>query len=206
VRDVEAYRTYSAAFKINIACERLPQYKAFDPQACGFAYPTYAHIGPTIEYLERAYDDAKYGDWSRDPFITPVAPSFVDDTVAPPGKHVVHLFGGTRPTRFARRLAEPQGGVRANVPARDGRARARLLDGIIGMQVLTPPDIEAIIGSPHGHIFTANCSPTSSSSPGPRRTSPTTAARSRVSTSAAPPPIRAAASAPCPATTPPARS
>jgi phytoene dehydrogenase-like protein len=97
VRDVEAYRTYSAAFKINIACERLPQYKAFDPQACGFPYPTYAHIGPTIEYLERAYDDAKYGDWSRDPFITPVAPSFVDDTGRPPGKHVVHLFGGHAP-------------------------------------------------------------------------------------------------------------
>ena len=97
VRDIEAYRTFSTAFKINIACERLPQYTSFDPQACGFAYPTYTHIGPTIEYLERAYDDAKYGDMSREPFITPVTPSFVDDTVAPPGKHVVHLFGGHAP-------------------------------------------------------------------------------------------------------------
>jgi phytoene dehydrogenase-like protein len=55
VRDVETYRTFSTAFKINIACERLPQYSAFDPQACGFAYPNYTHLGPTIEYLERAY-------------------------------------------------------------------------------------------------------------------------------------------------------
>ena len=52
VRDVEAYRTFSTAFKINIACEALPQYTRSMPQACGFAYPTYTHIGPTIEYLE----------------------------------------------------------------------------------------------------------------------------------------------------------
>ena len=53
VRDVESYRTYSAAFKINIACERLPNFTAFDSATCGFAYPTYTHIGPTIEYLEK---------------------------------------------------------------------------------------------------------------------------------------------------------
>ena len=101
VRDLRGYRTFSAAFKINIACERLPQYTSFDPAACGFAYPTYTHIGPSIEYLERAYDDAKWGAWSREPFVTPVAPSFVDDTVAPPGKHVVHLFGGHAPYTLA---------------------------------------------------------------------------------------------------------
>ena len=52
MRDIESYRTFSTAFKINIACEALPQYTSFDPQACGFPYPTYTHIGPTIEYLE----------------------------------------------------------------------------------------------------------------------------------------------------------
>jgi phytoene dehydrogenase-like protein len=97
VRDIEGYRTYSTAFKINIACERLPQFSSFDAAACGFAYPTYTHIGPTIEYLERAYEDAKAGDWSRDPFVTVVTPSYVDDTISPPGKHVVHLFGGHAP-------------------------------------------------------------------------------------------------------------
>src|SRR5688500_2494904 len=97
VRDIEGYRTYSTAFKINIACERLPQFSVFDAAACGFAYPTYTHIGPTIEYLERAYEDAKAGDWSRDPFVTVVTPSYVDDTISPSGKHVVHLFGGHAP-------------------------------------------------------------------------------------------------------------
>ena len=154
VRDIEAYRTYSGAFKINIACERLPQYKSFDPNVCGFAYPTYTHIGPTIEYLERAYDDAKYGDWSRDPFVTPVAPSFVDNTISPPGKHVVHLFGGHAPYK----LREGDWASRKDEFAKNV---LRVMDehapgfssGIVGMQVLVPPDIEAKIGSPHGHIF-----------------------------------------------------
>jgi phytoene dehydrogenase-like protein len=154
VRDIEAYRTYSTAFKINIACEALPQYTSFDPQACGFAYPTYTHIGPTIEYLEKAYDDAKYGDMSREPFVTPVTPSFVDNTVAPPGKHVVHLFGGHAPYT----LKEGDWTTRKDELVRNVM---RVIDehapgfssGVIDMQVLTPPDIEAKIGSPHGHIF-----------------------------------------------------
>ena len=154
VRDVVTYRTYSTAFKINIACERLPQYSAFDPQACGFAYPTYTHIGPTIEYLERAYDDAKYGDMSRQPFVTPVTPSFVDNTVAPPGKHVVHLFGGHAPHT----LKEGDWTTRKDELVRNvmqvvDEFAPGFSSGVIDMQVLTPPDIEAMIGSPHGHIF-----------------------------------------------------
>lgn len=154
VRDLEAFRTHSAAFKVNIACERLPQYTAFDPDACGFAYPTYTHIGPTIEYLERAYDDAKYGDWSKEPFITPVAPSFVDRTIAPAGKHVVHLFGGHAPysLREGDWATRKEEFTRNVLRVMDEHAPG-FSDGIIGLQVLTPPDIEAKIGSPHGHIF-----------------------------------------------------
>ena len=153
-RDVESYRTYSTAFKINIACERLPAYKVFDPQKCGFPYPTYTHIGPSIEYLEKAYDDAKYGEWSRDPFITPVTPSYVDDSISPPGKHVVHLFGGHAPYT----LREGDWKSRKDEFAKNvlrvmDEHAPGFSDGIIGMQVLTPPDIEAAIGSPHGHIF-----------------------------------------------------
>ena len=75
VAEIRRYRTFSTAFKINIACERLPQYSAFDAAACGFDYPSYTHIGPTIEYLEQAYDDAKHGGISRRPFVTPVTPT-----------------------------------------------------------------------------------------------------------------------------------
>ena len=154
LRDIDHYRTFSTGFKINIACERLPEYSAFDAGQCGFAYPGYTHIGPTIEYLEHAYDDAKYGDISRRPFITPVAPTSVDHSIAPPGKHVLHLFGGHAPYE----LKEGDWSTRKNDLVE--RALGVLeefapgfSDGIIGMQVLAPPDIEAIIGSPQGHIF-----------------------------------------------------
>ena len=155
VSEIRRYRTYSTAFKINIACDRLPQYRAFDAAQCGFAYPTYTHIGPTIEYLEAAYDDAKNGSWSKNPFLTPVAPSFVDNTIAPPGKHVLHVFGGHAPYTLADKTwSEDEKGKFASNALRviDDFAPG-FSGGIIGMQVLTPPDIERIIGSPHGHIF-----------------------------------------------------
>ena len=154
VRDIETYRTKSAGFKINIACERLPQYSAFDAAACGFDYPSYTHIGPTIEYLEQAYDDAKHGGISRRPFVTPVTPTAVDDSIAPPGKHIVHLFGGHAPYD----LAEGDWATRKDELARNALAvvdefAPGFSSGIIGMQVLAPPDIEAILGIPGGHIF-----------------------------------------------------
>lgn len=154
VRDLESYRTYSTAFKLNIACERLPQYKTFDSAKCGIPYPTYTHIGPTIEYLERAYDDAKYGEISRKPFLTPVTPTFVDDSVAPPGKHIVNVFGGHAPYQ----LAEGDWSTRKSDLVRNALSvldehAPGFSDGIIDMQVLAPPDIEAAIGSPQGHIF-----------------------------------------------------
>ncbi|HMK85437.1 MAG TPA: NAD(P)/FAD-dependent oxidoreductase [Steroidobacteraceae bacterium] len=154
LRDIDTYRTFSTAFKINIACDRLPQYEAFDPEACGFAYPTYAHVGPTIDYLERAYDDAKYGDMSRQPFVTPVTPTFVDSSLAPPGKHVVHLFGGHAPhTLREGDWTSRRGELVRNVLGVVDEFAPGFSEGIIDMQVLTPPDIEAAIGSPHGHIF-----------------------------------------------------
>lgn len=154
LRDIDHYRTFSTAFKINIACERLPQYRAFDADKCGFAYPSYAHIGPTLEYLERAYDDAKYGDISQRPFITPVTPTFVDDSIAPPGKHVVHLFGGHAPYQLKDGdwTSRKDDLVKRALGVLDEFAPG-FSSGIIGMQVLAPPDIEAIIGSPQGHIF-----------------------------------------------------
>ena len=122
------FRTFSTAFKINIACERPPQYRAFDADKCGFDYPSYVHIGPDIEYLERAYDDAKHGWYSSRPFITPVVPTTVDDTLAPPGKHVVNLFGGHAPYELKNATWEHErDNFVAHRAGRDRRLRARLL-------------------------------------------------------------------------------
>src|SRR5437016_904865 len=100
LREIDTFRTFSTAFKMNIAAHEPPRYRAFDAAREQFGYPTYVHIGPDIEYLERAYDDAKYGWYSRRPFLTAVVPTIVDDSLAPAGKHVVNVFGGHAPYKL----------------------------------------------------------------------------------------------------------
>ena len=154
IGEIETYRTFSTAFKINIACERPPQYRAFDKAKAGFDYPTYVHIGPTIDYLERAYDDAKYGGYSQRPFITPVAPTIVDDSLAPPGKHVINLFGGHAPYELKGKdwASERDKFVGCVMRTMDEFAPG-FSSGVIGMQTLLPPDLEDLIALPQGHIF-----------------------------------------------------
>jgi phytoene dehydrogenase-like protein len=153
------YRTFSTAFKLNLACERPPQYRGLDKAladgALGrFGYPTYVHIGPDIDYLERAYDDAKYGWYSSRPFITPVVPTMVDDSLAPPGKHVVNLFGGHAPYKLRNGdwRTERDGFAKTVMATMDEFAPGFSSD-VIHAQLLLPEDIEALIGLPQGHIF-----------------------------------------------------
>jgi phytoene dehydrogenase-like protein len=154
LRHIRDYRTFSTAFKLNLAVEAPPRFAAFDPAKCGFAAPSYAHVGPDIDYLQAAYEDACHGRWSRRPFLTTVVPTMVDDTLAPPGKHVVNVFGGHAPYALKDRgwdEARPEF-LRTVYETLDEVAPG-FSDGIIASQVLLPPDIERIINSPHGHIF-----------------------------------------------------
>jgi phytoene dehydrogenase-like protein len=155
LREIDSFRTFSTAFKMNIAAHEPPRYRAFDPAKAGFPYPTYVHIAPGIEYLERAYDDAKYGWYSAKPFLTPVAPTIVDDSLAPPGKHVINIFGGHAPYELR------AGASWANEKHNLTKAALNVLDDmapgfssrIIDIETLVPPDLEAIVGLPQGHIF-----------------------------------------------------
>jgi phytoene dehydrogenase-like protein len=152
--DIDAFRTFSTAFKMNIAAEAPPAYRAFDPRRTGFAYPTYVHVAPGIEYLERAYDDAKYGRFSARPFLTPVVPTLVDDTLAPAGQHVVNVFGGHAPYALKDDSwvsAKPRL-VAAALAVMDEMAPG-FSSRIIDLETLVPPDLEEIVGLPQGHIF-----------------------------------------------------
>jgi phytoene dehydrogenase-like protein len=159
VREIKGYRTMGAAFKMNIACERPPQYKILervrrDGVLGSFSYPTYMHIAPDIDYLERAFDDAKYGWYSKEPFITPVVPTIVDNTLAPPGKHVVNLFGGHAPyTLKGGDWATEKDNFKKNVLDAVERFAPGFRDDIIEAQLLVAPDIERIVNLPQGHIF-----------------------------------------------------
>jgi len=159
VRDLQAYRTFSTAFKMNIACEQPPQYsclpKALADGALGdWSYPTYVHIAPDIDYLERAYGDARDGWYSAEPFVTPCVPTIVDPTLAPPGKHVVNLFGGHAPYTLKNgdwAVEKPR--MRQNVLNVVDRHAPGFSSAIIADQFLIPEDIERIVGLPQGHIF-----------------------------------------------------
>jgi len=148
------YRTYSTAFKINVAAEAAPNYAAFDADKCGFDAPNYVHIGPDIDYLQAAYEEARQGRYSSRPFITAVVPTMVDDTLAPAGKHVVNLFGGHAPYELKGQSWEEArpGFVQAVFDTIDEIAPG-FSNGVIDSQVLLPTDIERIISTPHGHIF-----------------------------------------------------
>jgi phytoene dehydrogenase-like protein len=155
LREIDSFRTFSTAFKMNIAAHEPPRYRAFDAAKAGFSYPTYVHIAPGIEYLERAYDDAKYGWYSAKPFLTPVAPTIVDDSLAPPGKHVINIFGGHAPYQLrsdASWANEKHNLTRAALSVLDDMAPG-FSSRIIDIETLVPPDLEAIVGLPQGHIF-----------------------------------------------------
>ena len=152
--EIESFRTFSTAFKINIAAEAPPAWRAFDKAKAGFDYPTYVHVAPDIDWLERAYDDAKYGWYSAKPFVTPVVPTIRDETIAPAGKHVVHLFGGHAPYELKNASWEQErAGLVKNVLGVVDEFAPGFSSQIIDMQVLLPPDIEEILNIPNGHIF-----------------------------------------------------
>ena len=155
LRDIATFRTFSSAFKMNIAAHQPPRYRAFDAARLGFKYPTYVHIAPDIDYLERAYDEAKYGWYSSRPFLTPVVPTIVDDSLAPAGQHVINVFGGHAP--YALRGGASWEAEKPNLT----RAALAMLEEmapgfgaqVISVETLVAPELEAIVGLPQGHIF-----------------------------------------------------
>ncbi|HEX2528298.1 MAG TPA: NAD(P)/FAD-dependent oxidoreductase [Geminicoccus sp.] len=160
MREIEGYRTFSTAFKMNVACHHPPQYRSFRKEDVGFDYPTYVHVAPDIDYLERAYDDAKYGWYSAKPFVTPVVPTIRDDTLGPPGKHVVNLFGGHAPYQLkGGDWATEKPNFVKNVLATMDEFAPGWSSEIIDMQVLLAPDIEEVVALPQGHIFQGELAP-----------------------------------------------
>ena len=138
--------------KVNLALSGLPSF-ACRPEpgahlAGGFS------IAPSVDYIEAAYDEAKYGSWSRTPFVDGVIPSVVDPTMAPPGQHVMSCF-----VQYADR--ELRDGNWDEQREDFGDAVMRVLetyipnlpDLVVHRQVMTPLDIERVAGIPGGNIF-----------------------------------------------------
>src|SRR5207237_1606304 len=76
--------------KVNLALDALPNFKSMP--GAGSHLRGAVSISPSVDYMERAYDDAKYGRYSRRPYIDIVIPTLTDPSIAPPGKHVMSCF------------------------------------------------------------------------------------------------------------------
>jgi phytoene dehydrogenase-like protein len=144
----------SASLKINVALSELPDFTACPGKGLGPQHRGTVHICPDMDYLERAYDDAKYGRPSARPVLECTMPSAVDPTVAPPGRHLMSLFVQYAPYKLR------EGDWEAVREAFADRCFDLLNEyapnfkrSVLTRQVLAPPDIERVFGLTGGNIF-----------------------------------------------------
>ncbi|PIP84446.1 MAG: amine oxidase [Elusimicrobia bacterium CG22_combo_CG10-13_8_21_14_all_63_91] len=152
-RQISRYKLRGSSGKVNLALDRLPEFKSRpgDEHLRGDIA-----IAPSVEYLERAYDQAKYGEFSRRPYINAVIPSLVDPTVAPPGKHVLSCFVQYAPYHLkegASAWPEKREAFGDTVVDTLAEYIPGLKDIILHRQVLTPWDMEQQLGLTEGNIF-----------------------------------------------------
>jgi phytoene dehydrogenase-like protein len=149
---VRRYKFRGSSGKVNLALDALPNFKCLPGP--GAHLRGAISISPSMEYMERAYDDAKYGHYSRKPYIDMVIPSLTDPSVAPPGKHVLSCFVQYAPYKLAEGNWDDQKEAFGdNVINTIAEYAPNIKDIIIGRQVLTPLDLEREFGLTQGNIF-----------------------------------------------------
>jgi phytoene dehydrogenase-like protein len=154
---VEAVRSIdysSASLKVNLALSELPSFTALPGHAAGPQHRGTIHICPSLDYIERAYDDARAGRPSASPILECTIPSVVDPSVAPPGRHLMQIFVQYAPYRLA------QGSWDECKEAFGDRCEEILEEyapgfrrSVLHREVLTPVDIERRFGLTGGNIF-----------------------------------------------------
>jgi phytoene dehydrogenase-like protein len=150
--DIHRYKFRGSSAKVNLALDALPDFTCMPgpgPHLRGAV-----SISPSVEYMERAYDDAKYGRFSRRPYIDMVIPSLTDPSVAPPGKHVMSCFVQYAPYHLKEGTWDDQreafGDSVVNTLA---EYAPNIRDIILHRQVITPLDLEREWGLTEGNIF-----------------------------------------------------
>lgn len=153
------YRCYGTVAKVNLALSGLPEFTALKRPPAGAPNGAAAlsgriHIGPEIDYLERAFDDSKYGDFSKNPYLDVTIPSIADPTLAPAGKHVMSISMQFAPYRLKTgdwdARSEALGDTVVNTLA---QYAPNLKSLILKGQVITPKDLESTYSLTSGHIF-----------------------------------------------------
>jgi phytoene dehydrogenase-like protein len=152
VDDIKRYKFRGSSGKVNMALDALPDFKCMPgpgPHLRGAV-----SISPSVEYMERAYDDAKYGRYSRRPYIDMVIPTLTDPSLAPPGKHVMSCFVQYAPYNLKEGTWDEQREAFGDTVIETIAEHApNIKDIILHRQVLTPLDIERDFGLSEGNIF-----------------------------------------------------
>ncbi|MEM7155905.1 MAG: NAD(P)/FAD-dependent oxidoreductase [Myxococcota bacterium] len=154
VSQLRRYKLRGSSGKVNLAVDRLPNFVS-RPGAGPHLEGDIA-ICPSVDYIERAFDEAKYGDFSKRPYLNVVIPSLVDPSVAPPGKHVISCFVQYAPYKikegpeFWPQKREAFGDAVVDTLA---EYCPGLKESILHRQVLTPWDLEQQFGLTEGNIF-----------------------------------------------------
>lgn len=144
----------SASAKINVALSEPPRFTCLPGDGVGPQHQGTIHICPTLDTIERAFDDAKYGWPSKEPILEITLPTSVDDTIAPAGKHLMSMFVQYAPYRLARGTWDE---VKEDFADRCIELLARYAPNVPGAiehrQVLSPLDLERTFGLTGGHIM-----------------------------------------------------
>jgi len=152
--EIRNYKLRGSSGKVNLALDRLPEFSS-RPGAGSFLRGDIT-IAPSLDELERAYDQAKYGEFSSRPFMDIVIPSLMDPSVAPPGKHVMSIFVQYAPYHLKAGAASwPEQREAFGDAVIDTLAEyiPNLREIILHRQVLTPYDLEQEFGLSEGNIF-----------------------------------------------------
>jgi len=149
---IRRYKFRGSSGKVNLALSGLPNFTCMPGE--GPHLRGAMSISPSIEYLERAYDDAKYGEFSRNPYMDIVIPSMIDPQMAPPGKHVMSIFVQYAPYHLNGGWTDSKREAFGDAVVKTlARYAPNIESLILHRQVLTPDDIEKITGLSEGNIF-----------------------------------------------------
>ncbi|HKI28926.1 MAG TPA: NAD(P)/FAD-dependent oxidoreductase, partial [Actinomycetota bacterium] len=160
VRDVKRYRTRSGSVKLNVALSELPAFPAWDQE--GDLHTGLVAVSPSIGYLERAWDDAKYGRMSEHPYVEVVFPTAHEPQgLAPKGKHLMLAFSQYGPYELAEGSWDEGGreDYAARVLKALGEFAPSLESAVEHLEVLTPRDIEERFGLVGGNIMQGELTP-----------------------------------------------
>ena len=152
VMKLQHYRMPGTVAKVNLALSGLPKFTGIDGNTA--ALGGRIHIGPEIDYLERAFDESKYGEFSKQPYLEIAIPTITDPSLAPSGQHVMSVYMQYAPFKLKKSDWESQRNNLGQCVVKTLTQYAPDLPKLIlTHQIITPQDLEDTYGLTGGHIF-----------------------------------------------------